>query len=137
MEQPSYCPDGIYELMQLCWLEDPNQRLDFSEITKRLGRYLGENVLSHYVDLNIPYEQTNLVENEGYLQIDSNFSNQTEEYLNDILVDQNETSSNNNYVNEQINGYLNEDQIKQEKVKIIDFSTNSSMINHTYTNVNV
>lgn len=122
MAQPDYCPDNIYELMKQCWLEDPNERIEFSEISKQLGRYLGENVTQHYIDLNIPYEETNQImylENEGYLQIDSNLVNQpNEEYLDIELEDRTEQ---NNYVNEQVNGYLTKESLeKEDKVKIID-----------------
>lgn len=147
MEQPSYCPDGVWELANLCWLEDPNQRLDFDEISKRLGRCLGENVINHYIDLNLPYEQTNLVENEGYLQIDSSFINEcSQDALEDVdLQEPLSALPTNDYVNQQpINGsaYLNQsdlnEQLKQQDrvTVVVDFKLKDPVITSpNYANV--
>lgn len=142
MEQPAYCPDGIWELANLCWLEDPNQRLDFEEISKRLGRYLGENVLNHYVDLNLPYDHTNLVENEGYLQIDSSFIHEAGDdlSLDDVdLQEERSASPANEYVNQElINGtahHLNEPLKQQERVAIVDFKFKQPAMTVNYANV--
>ena len=141
MEQPSYCPDGIWELAELCWLEDPDQRLDFDEISKRLGRYLGENVINHYIDLNLPYEQTNLVENEGYLQIDSGFGNECGDHsMEDVdLKERHSVSLANDYVNQQQTNdaaNLNEQLKQQERATIVDFKIKEQAVaGHHYANV--
>lgn len=144
MEQPSYCPDGVWELANLCWLEDPSQRLDFEEISKRLGRYLGENVINHYIDLNLPYEHTSMVENEGYLQIDTSFVNEQDTLEEVDLQEPISAAPTNDYVNQQpINSsaYLNQsdlnEQLKQQdRVTIVDFKFKElAMSSPNYANV--
>ena len=137
MEQPSNCPDAIYDLMKLCWVEDPTERLDFTEISKRLGNYLGENVTQHYIELNEPYEETNQImylENQGYLQID-NLGTDTggEEYLNIDLNEENQNDYINDYVNQQIDEQVNEKfSEKLANVAIVDFK---NIDHHAYANI--
>ena len=36
MPRPTNCPDPVYDLMKLCWKEDPNERCNFERLNKEL-----------------------------------------------------------------------------------------------------
>ncbi|BFF95544.1 vascular endothelial growth factor receptor kdr-like [Drosophila madeirensis] len=60
MEKPPYANQELYEIMLECWRKNPESRPLFAELEKRFATMLGEDVASHYLDLNNPYMQTNM-----------------------------------------------------------------------------
>ncbi|XP_039487088.1 vascular endothelial growth factor receptor 1 isoform X5 [Drosophila santomea] len=59
MEKPKFANQELYEIMLECWRKNPESRPLFAELEKRFGNMLGEDVASHYLDLNNPYMQSN------------------------------------------------------------------------------
>ncbi|XP_043641409.1 vascular endothelial growth factor receptor 1 isoform X1 [Drosophila teissieri] len=60
MEKPKFANQELYEIMLECWRKNPESRPLFAELEKRFGNMLGEDVASHYLDLNNPYMQSNV-----------------------------------------------------------------------------
>ncbi|XP_026834392.1 vascular endothelial growth factor receptor 1 isoform X3 [Drosophila erecta] len=60
MEKPKFANQELYEIMLECWRKNPESRPLFAELEKRFGNMLGEDVASHYLDLNNPYMQSNI-----------------------------------------------------------------------------
>ena len=40
LEQPAFCPDGIYNLWQRCWSDNPSHRPTFAEIVKEIQDFM-------------------------------------------------------------------------------------------------
>ncbi|XP_043070362.1 vascular endothelial growth factor receptor 1 isoform X9 [Drosophila grimshawi] len=59
MEKPPYANQELYEIMLECWRKSPESRPLFDELEKRFGTMLGEDVATHYLDLNDPYMRSN------------------------------------------------------------------------------
>ncbi|CAL1269808.1 unnamed protein product [Larinioides sclopetarius] len=59
MEKPDYCPEDVYHIMRDCWLANPDDRPDFSQIADTLGGLMEAGVKQHYMDLNAPYLEMN------------------------------------------------------------------------------
>ncbi|XP_035226687.1 vascular endothelial growth factor receptor 3-like [Stegodyphus dumicola] len=106
MEKPDLAPDKIYNLMKNCWLDDPNQRPDFTYLAENIGTLLESSVRKYYVELNTPYQVMNeeLLNNNEYLQmtgttneeytnmIDAPNSEERIQYLNPLTTYDNVTS---------------------------------------------
>eukprot|EP00099_Drosophila_melanogaster_P029242 NP_787997.2 PDGF- and VEGF-receptor related, isoform G [Drosophila melanogaster] len=60
MEKPKFANQELYEIMLECWRKNPESRPLFAELEKRFANMLGEDVASHYLDLNNPYMQSNI-----------------------------------------------------------------------------
>ncbi|GFR18626.1 vascular endothelial growth factor receptor 3 [Trichonephila clavata] len=72
MEKPEFTPEKIYQLMKNCWLDDPNERPDFTGLAEQIGGLLESSVRKYYVELNTPYQMMNeemLSNNNDYLQM--------------------------------------------------------------------
>ncbi|GFY60972.1 vascular endothelial growth factor receptor 1 [Trichonephila inaurata madagascariensis] len=85
MERPDYCPEDVYHIMQDCWLENPDDRPRFNEISDTLGGLLNTGVKQHFIDLNAPYlEMNSKMQNHNYLNMPENEyqSNPTRFYMN-------------------------------------------------------
>ena len=48
MEQPASCPDELYQVMELCWQDEPVKRPHFHEIVSYLQRILQEKYTVSY-----------------------------------------------------------------------------------------
>ncbi|KAF8785487.1 Vascular endothelial growth factor receptor 1 like protein [Argiope bruennichi] len=73
MERPDYCPEDVYDIMKDCWLANPDDRPDFSQIADTLGGLMETGVKQHYIDLNAPYlEMNNKLLTHNYLNMPSN-----------------------------------------------------------------
>uniref|UniRef100_A0A1I8MMD5 Protein tyrosine kinase n=1 Tax=Musca domestica TaxID=7370 RepID=A0A1I8MMD5_MUSDO len=59
MDKPPYANDDLYEIMLECWRTNPESRPLFNVLKERFGQMLGEEVASHYMDLNEPYLRVN------------------------------------------------------------------------------
>ncbi|XP_073825361.1 PDGF- and VEGF-receptor related isoform X20 [Musca autumnalis] len=59
MEKPPYANDDLYDIMLECWSTNPERRPLFNVLKERFGHMLGEEVASHYMDLNEPYLRVN------------------------------------------------------------------------------
>ncbi|XP_072179381.1 vascular endothelial growth factor receptor 1-like [Diadema setosum] len=59
MNAPEHAPPGIYDTMLECWTPEPDARPSFSVLAVRLGDMLEANVRSEYIELNVPYEESN------------------------------------------------------------------------------
>ncbi|CAH0548057.1 unnamed protein product [Brassicogethes aeneus] len=59
MEKPEFAPKEIHNMMMDCWLEKPQNRPSFENLTKGLGDLLEDKVRRHYIDLNDPYLKMN------------------------------------------------------------------------------
>ncbi|XP_055921707.1 vascular endothelial growth factor receptor 1-like isoform X2 [Eupeodes corollae] len=59
MEKPPYANEELYDIMLECWSANPESRPLFHELEKKFARLLGDEVTSHYVDLNEPYLKIN------------------------------------------------------------------------------
>ncbi|XP_063698328.1 tyrosine-protein kinase receptor torso [Culicoides brevitarsis] len=76
LEKPQNCSDTVYNLMESCWLENPNQRPDFTEIKQMLQRLIIEtkNGTKEHVSLakkeKLPYREklSSLISVESYLK---------------------------------------------------------------------
>ncbi|GFV19015.1 hypothetical protein TNCV_4759001 [Trichonephila clavipes] len=58
--------------MKNCWLDDPNERPDFTSLAEQIGGLLESSVRKYYVELNTPYQMMNeemLSNNNDYLQM--------------------------------------------------------------------
>ncbi|GFT25730.1 vascular endothelial growth factor receptor 3 [Nephila pilipes] len=72
MEKPEFAPEKIYQLMKNCWLDDPNDRSDFTNLAEQIGGLLESSVRKYYVELNTPYQMMNeelFSNNNDYLQM--------------------------------------------------------------------
>ncbi|GFY52146.1 vascular endothelial growth factor receptor 3 [Trichonephila inaurata madagascariensis] len=72
MEKPEFAPEKIHQLMKNCWLDDPNERPDFTSLAEQIGGLLESSVRKYYVELNTPYQMMNeemLSNNNDYLQM--------------------------------------------------------------------
>ncbi|XP_013100900.2 vascular endothelial growth factor receptor 1 isoform X5 [Stomoxys calcitrans] len=59
MEKPPYANDDLYDIMLECWSTNPERRPLFNVLKERFALMLGEEIASHYVDLNEPYLRVN------------------------------------------------------------------------------
>ncbi|RWS16679.1 Vascular endothelial growth factor receptor 3-like protein [Dinothrombium tinctorium] len=87
MEKPDLCPDIVYSIIRSCWQAEPLERPDFAELVDTLGKLLESSIRQHYIELNDPYEQMNLVltkKSNDYIQMmkAQRSSQQSDAYLN-------------------------------------------------------
>ncbi|XP_075152241.1 PDGF- and VEGF-receptor related isoform X3 [Haematobia irritans] len=59
MEKPPYANDDLYDIMLACWSTNPERRPLFNVLKEKFALMLGEEIASHYVDLNEPYLRVN------------------------------------------------------------------------------
>lgn len=38
LDQPNYCPDEVFDLMQKCWMYDPNERIKIDDLYFQLEK---------------------------------------------------------------------------------------------------
>ncbi|KFB47565.1 AGAP008813-PA-like protein [Anopheles sinensis] len=59
MEQPRYASRPIYDVMLLCWSENPNLRPTFDKLAMVFNAMLPKELQDHYMALNDPFMQAN------------------------------------------------------------------------------
>ncbi|XP_011299616.1 vascular endothelial growth factor receptor 1 isoform X1 [Fopius arisanus] len=67
MEKPEYATDEVYDIMIECWKAKPTLRPSFTELADSIGNLLDDSVKMHYVDLNTPYMDMNMLMTKDYL----------------------------------------------------------------------
>nr|CAD7196039.1 unnamed protein product [Timema douglasi] len=66
MECPDYATKEIYKIMVECWKAHPTHRPTFTKLSEMLGDMMEESVRNHYIDLNNPYIDMNMIQLEGH-----------------------------------------------------------------------
>ncbi|XP_044013916.1 platelet-derived growth factor receptor alpha-like [Aphidius gifuensis] len=61
MEKPYYSTNEIYKIMLSCWNDLPKYRPNFTQLVRELQNLLDEKTVIHYVNLNIPYLNSNSI----------------------------------------------------------------------------
>ncbi|XP_015119828.1 vascular endothelial growth factor receptor 1 isoform X2 [Diachasma alloeum] len=69
MEKPEFATDDVYDIMFQCWKAKPTLRPTFTELAESIGNLLDDSVKMHYVDLNTPYMDMNLLIKHDYLKM--------------------------------------------------------------------
>ncbi|XP_063986555.1 vascular endothelial growth factor receptor 1 isoform X2 [Diachasmimorpha longicaudata] len=69
MEKPEFATEDLYNIMLQCWKAKPRLRPTFAELVESIGNLLEESVKMHYVDLNTPYMDMNLLIKHDYLKM--------------------------------------------------------------------
>ncbi|CAG2061258.1 unnamed protein product [Timema podura] len=66
MECPEYATKEVYKIMLECWQARPTHRPSFTDLSDTLGAMLEESVRNHYIELNSPYMDMNMIQLEGH-----------------------------------------------------------------------
>ncbi|KAJ3659798.1 hypothetical protein Zmor_011468 [Zophobas morio] len=71
MKAPQFANDEIYEIMLHCWDAEPSMRPSFTQLARKIGSVLDQQIVEHYIDMNT-----------GYLKMNSErFKNENSDYL--------------------------------------------------------
>jgi len=49
LEQPSFMPDPVSQVMVKCWENDPKKRPSFSQLGREVGSMLGNDIQNQYL----------------------------------------------------------------------------------------
>ena len=65
---PADCPEEIYQVMQSCWHENPEQRPSFSELAAKIEelitKYKQPNTIMSDTDFVMPFERSEMSEDD-------------------------------------------------------------------------
>lgn len=147
LEKPQYSTQEIYELMIRCWNEIPKYRPSFSHLTSKLTDLLEEETVIHYINLNIPFLNSNktLYENgtKDYLALmsapDHDVVSSFDVTLSPLIItidDQAESSSlDGDYYLKPIDVKRRRELFTKQRAVITDDKTDDKMY-MTYYNIN-